>query len=213
MDNEQDTEKLIDELAGELKPVKRVLNPLIYISPWIVIALAYLAGVIHFLGVRMDIEEKLAQSEFLFEFGLSSAISLFAAYAAGFLAIPDMREKKWLLTVPTTLFGVFMFWILTKAIADGFTVPGFHWHHCFSDALLMAFVPIATLSLLIRKGATTKPGWMAFMSILAVGGMGWMAMRISCMDDDIGHTMIHHFMPFVLIAVLLGVLARRLYRW
>lgn len=213
MSDKKDTNTLIDDLAGDLQPVKTVLNPFVYISPWIVLAIAYLAGVVHFLGVRMDFKNKIHEPAFMFEFGLAGLIAVFAAYAAGWLAIPDMRDKKWLLTVPTTMFGVFMFWIICEIIGEGFLVLEVSWHHCFSDALLMAFVPIMTLSLLVRKGATTRPGWMAFMSVLSVSAMGWITLRITCMADDIGHTMLFHFLPFVLVAAVIGTLARRLYRW
>ncbi len=213
MADEKDIEALIDDLSGELKPVELLAHPFLRVTPWIIIAFAYLAGVIHFLGLRMDLGDKLHEAPFVFELGLAGFIAVTGAYCAGWLSIPDSRGQKWLVIIPSTMFAVFMFWIACKTASEGFLLPEMHWHHCFSDALLMGFVPIATLSMLVRRGATTNPGWLAFMSILSVGALGWLALRITCGDDSAGHTMIFHFLPFVLFAAMLGALARRLYRW
>ena len=211
---EQDNlNSLIDDLAEDLEPVKGVMNPLALITPWIIVVVAYIVGVVHFLGIRMDWREKMAEAPFLFEMGMAGLIAVSAAYVAGWLAIPDMREKKWLLAIPVTLFGAFLFWVGCLAFVNGLSPAEFSWHSCFSDALLMAFVPIASLSLLVRRGATTKPLWLAFMSILSVGAIGWMSLRLTCPADDITHTLLFHFMPFVLLAAVMGALARRLYRW
>ncbi len=213
MAEDKNMDALIDELSAELEPVSRFAHPFARISPWIIIAVAYISGVIHFLGIRMDIGKKLGEASFLFEMGLTGLIAIFAAYVSGWLTIPDMREQRWMLAVPTSLFAVFMLFIGAHVVAEGITMPAISWHHCFSDALLMGVVPIAMLSVLVRRGATTRPLWLAFMSTLSVGAMGWAAMRITCPSDMIGHTMMFHFLPFILFAVLLGVLARRLYRW
>ena len=58
-------ERNVDELSGGLKPVGRVVNPFLYISPWIIVVMAYLAGVVHFLGLRMDLKQKLQEAQSL----------------------------------------------------------------------------------------------------------------------------------------------------
>ncbi len=212
-DKDTDLDSLIGELTEELTPVKRVWRPALYITPWFVLTLAYLAGVIHFLGLRMDLMEQMQQAPFLFEVGLALGIAVTAAYTAGWLAVPDMQQKRWMLAVPTTLFGVFLLWVLCDICVKGVTFGHIHWHHCFSDALLMGFVPVATLCLLVRRGATTQPGWMTFMSVLAVGALGWVSLRFTCMADGPSHILVFHFLPFIFMAAVLGILARRIYRW
>ena len=54
---------------------------------------------------------------------------------------------------------------------------------------------------------------MAFMCVLSVGALGWIALRLTCGAANTGHTLLFHFLPFVAMAALLGALARRLYRW
>ena len=212
-DEEKNIDSLIDDLSEDLKPVRKLWHPFLMISPWLIICMAYLAGVIHFLGIRMDIEEQLSDLAFVFEMSLVVTIALSAGYTAGWLAIPDMRGQKWMLSVSSTLFGVFLLWNISHIITSGMLIPEIHWHHCFSDAMLMGFVPVAVLSILVRKGTTTRPGWMAFMSSLSIGAMGWGAMRITCGAEHTGHLLLYHFFPYILIAVILGVLARKIYNW
>ncbi len=210
---EHNIDQLIDTLADDLKPRGHLLHPFLRVSPWLVIALCYLVGVVHFLGLRMDWHEKLAETTFVFELALTGLIAAFAGYSAGWLAVPDMREQRWLLSVPTTLFGVFLLLKLSEIFVAGFHIPALTWHFCFSDALLMGIVPVALLLMLVRRGATTRPYWLAFMSVLSVSALGWGALRLTCSADNSGHTLFFHFMPFILMAALFGSLARRLYRW
>lgn len=213
MNDRKDTESLIDELSGRLTPVKPAPHPVQVISPWVIIAVAYLAGVVHFLGVRMDIADRLGEGAFLFEMVLTGAIAVSAAYCAGWMAIPDMRGQSWMMAVPVTLFGVFLLWTVCQMAESGLSIRDVSWHHCFSDAMLMGFVPIATLVMLVKRGATTRPCALAFMSVLSASALGWGALRITCMSESAGHILMLHFLPFVLAAALMGALARRLFRW
>lgn len=210
---QESTEEFIERLSEDLKPVKHIFSPVWTVTPWLIVVLGYLAGVVHFLGLRMDWEEKLAAPEFLFELSLTFSIAVSAGYCAGWMAVPDMREKNWMQAVPLTLFGAFLLYMLCHIVPEGMSVPHLQWHHCFSDAILMAFVPIAALSILVKQGATTRPRMLSLMSVLAVGALGWGALRLTCMQDDVAHTLFYHFIPFIIFAVLVGVLARRLYRW
>lgn len=207
------TEELIADLSADLRPVKCVLRPAARITPWLVIVGAYMVGVVHFLGLRMDWRDKLHDKTFDYEMILACVLCVFSAYAAGWLTVPDMRGRQWILSVPVTLLGAFMLLIVCQAVSEGAAFPALSWHHCFSDALLMGFVPIASLSVLVQGGATTRPLWMAGMSVLAVGAAGWIAQRMTCPADTVGHTMLFHFLPLVLLACVIGALARRLYRW
>lgn len=206
-------EGLIDSLSSELEPVKTMSHPALRVLPWAIIALAYLAGTVHFLGVRVDIGEKLQETLFLFEMVLTFGIGITSAYVAGWLSVPDMGSRLWLLAIPSTLFAAFIALIGCTLIRNGFDMPYIDWHHCFSDSLLMGFVPVTLLLILVKRGATTKPYWMSFMCVLSAGSLAWMAMRITCTSDRIGHNMIFHFLPFIVLAIVFSALARKLYRW
>lgn len=210
------TDSLIDSLTDDLKPVKRLLHPYARILPWIFVAIVYLAGIANFLGIRMDIMDKLHEAPFLFEMVLASLIAITGAYAAGLSTIPDMRSQQWFMAVPATQAGIFLIFVICTLIAEGtdhHSLPRLAMHHCFSDGLLIAFVPIIMLILLVKRGATTHPNLSSFMSILSVGALGWMTLRLTCGSDNLGHMFLHHFGPYLLLGIILGLLARRLYRW
>lgn len=210
---EQGIDNLIDSLSDDLKPVNKLAHPALRVLPWVLIALVYMAGVLHFLGIRMDISEKLGETLFLYEMLLTLGIGLTSAYAAGWLSVPDMGERPWLLAIPTALFAAFATLIGCTIICNGLDTPKIDWHHCFSDTLLMGFIPMVLLLILVRKGATTKPYWMSFMCVLSSGSLAWAAIRMSCMSDRIGHNMIFHFLPFIVLALVFSALARKIYRW
>jgi hypothetical protein len=206
-------ESLISELSDQPPMVKRVFKPAALVLPWLIIVAAYLAGVIQFLGLRMDIDTVFYQPLFQFELALLGTIALTASYCAASLSIPDMGGRRWILAIPAMLLAVFvglMGWYFT---GEDFHMPVHAWHHCFSAALLMCFVPIAVLLLLVRKGNTTRPYMMAAMTLLSVSALAWGGMRLSCASGDIGHIFFFHFMPLIILAIIISALARRLYRW
>lgn len=212
--SEATLEKLTETLTGDLEPVKPLRHPAIRLLPWLALILAYVVADSFFLVLRADLSEKLAQSVFLFEIGLSLLLAVSAALTAAYLSVPDMRGMRWLTAVPLSLFAVFLLFLSTQIYSTDLAM--FHsvgWHDCFSDSLIMGAAPVALMVFMTRGGTTTRPFLSALMNILAVGGLGWLAMRLVCEADNVAHVAAHHFMPFVVLGTLLGLLARRLYKW
>ncbi len=207
------TETLIDNLTEELKPRKKLAHPLARALPWMMVAMAYVAGIVNYLGVRPDFAAMLQDSIFLMDTGLMAAVSISAALSAAWLCVPDMRGVKWLVAVPFTLLATFFAWCAIVSHVDGFSMPDMHWDHCFNDAMMMGFLPAAAIMFLTLRGATTKPLTMSLMSVLSVAGLGYVGLRFTCMMDTIGHAGMYHLLPFVVFGALLGAAARFVYRW
>ena len=208
-------DNLVNELGERLEPVKPLSHPVLRLLPFFAGVLAYVGAVVAVLGVRGDIAAKLHEGAFLFESGLVLSLSVVAAMAASWLTIPDLRGQKWLLAVPFSLFAVFMFWIGAAAYDEGTHIPDdLYWHSCVTKDLLVGILPAVVMVFFSRAGGTTThPLLSAAMNILFVGGAGWLALRVVCPNDTIAHTFFYHFMPFIFIGAVLGMLARRLYRW
>jgi hypothetical protein len=214
-DKAMDMDSLIDDLTDDLKSVKKFPHPLMGMLPYVIISVIYVAVMSYFIGLRHDLAPKSHDTMFIFEIGLVLAISVSAAFATGWLAIPDMRGQRMVLVPPILLFTVYLFWMAVQAFTDGFEIPtkiGWH-HHDIDHALLMGALPVAAIVFFSRNGATTRPYMMSFMNVLFVGFIGWAGLRFTCPVDATGHTFIYHFMPFLLLGVVAGGLARRLYRW
>ena len=212
--NNQSVEACIDNLAEDLRPVRRFRHPFLRALPWIFVAFLYVTAVVQYLGVRPDLmSTRISDPAFLFEAGMMLAISLSAALAALWLCVPDMRGRAWLPVVPLTLLSGFVFWCVVRAQTEGFAMPEIHWDHCFQDAALMGFLPAVVLVFMTAKGATTRPLTMAFMTVLAVGALGYVGLRFTCMLDTVAHAGLYHIFPFAVFGGVLGFAARRLYRW
>ena len=204
---------IAEELVAGLEPVRPLAHPLIRVLPWLGAAIVYVVALTGYFGLRSDLAVILQSTAFLFETGLAISLAVSAALAASWLAVPDMRGKGWVVVPPLTLFAVFVFWNVMRAYAEGFHIPHEAWNFCSSHALAFGALPVAGLILLSRQGATVKPHLTGFMSILAVGAMGWLALRYVCASEDAGHIFMYHFAPYIIAGGSLGALARRLYRW
>lgn len=203
----------IDNLADGLAPCRKLAHPLRRAIPWAVLAMVYTAGAAHFIGLRPDLAQKFADPVFLFEAGLMLAVSLSAFLASCWLCVPDMRGAKWIVATPVTMLAVFVFWSVLRLYAEGFEIPALHWDHCFQDGALMGLVPAAAVIFLGRAGATTRPYMMALMNVTAAGALGYVGLRFTCLMDTAGHSALYHLLPFVVLGALLGVAARRVFRW
>lgn len=204
---------LIGNLTEDLQPISPMAHPFYRLLPWAALSFGYVALVIGIIGIRGDIGTKANDPLFLYEIILALATALSAACASAWLCVPDMRGAKWLLAVPFSLFAVFVGWLATRIIGEPFVMPAIDLHHCLGEAFLMIFVPVTGLILLSRKGATTRPVMMGALNAIAVGGLGFAGLRLICPVDNMGHICIYHVMPFLLLGLIIGLAARRLYRW
>ncbi len=217
----QTTQSLIKELTEDLTQVKRLAHPLLRTLPWFVVASAYLYGVGRYLGVRPDYMEQLTSSSaFAFENILAFALMVSAVLSASWLCIPDMREKKWMPSVTFSLAGVFLLWSAVRWFTEGMHMDGFFIAqffndigHCFVDGLLLGFIPAVFILFITMRGKTTQPVMLGAMSLLSVTAFGYIGLRMICSLDTVGHSALYHLVPFVMAGGLLGLLARRIYKW
>ncbi|MCB1530230.1 MAG: DUF1109 family protein [Rhodospirillales bacterium] len=213
MTSEKRLEDLIDGLSGDLNPVRPLAHPLWRAGVCFVLTAAYLAATVYGLHPRMDWMDKFHELNFLFEMSLAGAVWISALLCAGWLCVPDMRGQEWMKAVPVTLTGIFVLWSVLRGVMDGVSIFPLHWDHCFENGFLMGMVPLALVAFFSRGGTTTHPYWLALMNTLAVGSAGWMGLRLTCSMDDVGHGFLYHFVPFLVLGSLIGVFARRLFRW
>lgn len=212
-DNQNRLDHVADVLSSQLEPVVRFAHPFIRILPWLVFALVYTYAAVQYIGVRPDIAVKLADPLFLFETAIGLAMSMSAAMTAAWLCVPDMRGQVWMVAFPALLGGVFLVWETIRSVTEGLALQAPHWDHCFEDALLFGTVPAAVLIFTTVRGATTRPFLMALMNVIAVAALAYVGLRFTCMLDTVGHSLIYHVFPFVVFGSVLGLAARRVFRW
>ncbi len=207
-------DKLIENLAGELEPVKRLRHPLLRIAPWIALTVLYILAVDYFyLEFRPDLSDKTSDPIFIFEISLALAAGLSAAIATAWLCVPDARGQSWIMAVPITLSLTFLSWSFIRGANEGLEPAHMHLNHCFHDGIVLIAIPAAVIMFLSRCGATTRPVLMGIMNAIAVGALGYIGLRLSCQMDNIAHGCFYHIAPFILAGGVVGLLARRIYRW
>ena len=206
-------DSLIDKLSDDLKPVQRTWNPFCCSSLWVFVTSGVIAAAVSYFGMRHDIMQRLGETEFLFEMILVVAMGLSAMVCTFFMRIPDMRGAGWLIPIPLTLLAMFSTFLLVRVITADMPMPEFHFHHCMAYGLLIAIAPGIFMFLMVMKGCTTRPYTMALMNGLALASVAYLTLRLTCPGDNIGHVLYTHIFPFILVGIIFGFLARRLYRW
>ncbi len=205
---------LIGSLSEELEPVKPMPHPLARMFPLILVSFTYVLAVIALLGIRDDWMIKMFHDiQFLFEFVLALSVSASAGLALGWLSVPDMRGQKWIVAIPFTLTAVFLFWAVLRMAFEVDDHFHFHLNHCTLDGIFMLILPIGVLTFFSRQGATTHPQLSAFMTVLSFSGLGWAGLRLTCGMDSFSHAFLMHFVPFIVIGIIFGIFARKIFRW
>ncbi|MEM6781548.1 MAG: NrsF family protein [Pseudomonadota bacterium] len=205
---------LIDNLSDELEPVQPMAHPFARMAPLIGVSLIYMIAVIAMIGPREDwVPAMFGNMMYFFEFSLSLSIFVSAALALGWLAIPDMAGRVWIKAVPVTLTGVFLVWAVMRMVFEADMEFNFQLSQCNLNGLFLIVLPVAVLTMSLRKGATTQPGWSAFMTILSFSGLGWAGLRFTCGADSFMHSFLIHFIPFVVLGIVFGLFAKRIFRW
>ena len=205
-------EPLIDNLCNDLKPKRPLWHPSCCMGTWVIAALIVVGMVIVALGLRPDIKQVLGSADFMFEMALMFIVAVSALCATFWLRIPDMRGQGWILPVPSRVFGIYCVWAVIGAIESA-RMPPMDIHHCMIEGIYITAVPAVLMFLTVTKGCTTRPIMMAVMNGLAMTAIGYIALRLTCMSDDLGHIIFTHLMPFFIIGGVIGLLARRIYKW
>jgi len=204
---------LVNALSEDLKPIEKARHPLVYTLPWLIITAIFAFIAVKHIGVRHDAIEKLHDSVFLFEITVVAALALSATIASAYLMAPDMRGKKWLIPVTLTISFVFAMWNFIKSYTEGFQSPQLRFDHCMQEGMFMALIPMMALIFFVRSGATTKPIIMGAMNLLAGASVAYIGLRFTCVMDTVGHVLILHLTPYIVLGGVIGLIARRLYKW
>lgn len=206
-------DQTIQALCGDLKPVKCV-NPLWRALLWILLVVTYTSAVALTIGLRENIADAMNREDFIFELLLSFGIGISASLMTFWLSIPDCDRYKKYLAVPLTLLAVQFVWMLDRLYFEGMGDVRDNWlSHCWMNTALHTTLPAIAVILLVRRGATVMPGFLAVFAVLAVSEFGWIGMRLVCPRDNVGEAYFLNFMPYVVIGVVAGLVSRKIFRW
>jgi hypothetical protein len=209
----ENLDSLIGSLAQDLKPVKPLPHPLVRIIPLVLFSLLYISAIITYVGFRVDLGLKLQDSIYLFEIGFVSLVALNAVLVSALLGVPDARGAGWFVFSPLVMAGAFVLWSVGRGLLEGFYMPHFHWDACLTEIVAMSVIPALGLGVMTYYSNTTRPRLLAVVHTITVAAIGYVGLRLTCPVDTVGHTAVHHLIPFMILGTVLGFTARRVYKW
>lgn len=210
------TPELIEALAANAAPVRRLRAPIARAALWLAFALLIvgLLGLSH--GVRPDLAERMRHATFVLGLTGSVLTGIFAAVAAFLLSLPD-RSRSWiLLPVPTlvlwlsaTGYGCFTNWVAIgpEGVRLGETA------RCFATLVLTSAPLWLAALVMLRHAALVRPRLVASLAGLAVGGLSATALTLFHDLSATAMVLLWNIGVAALAVGFGGALGRRMFSW
>lgn len=165
------TPDLINALAANAAPVRRLRPPLVRATVWLTIVafILVLIGISH--GVRPDLARKVQDLIFVIGAVAAAATGVLAAIAAFLVSLPD-RSRLWLL-LPAPTLGVWLSTVGYGCVTAwvGLGPQGVRLQdvaECFATLVLVSVPTSTAILLMLRHAAPLRPRSVAVMGSLAV---------------------------------------------
>jgi hypothetical protein len=211
-----DTDRLVEQLVAEVRPVRRLLAPAQRAALWTAVAaVCVLIGVLHF-GVRRDIATAWFTTGFLLRVGLLLATMWLAVVTAFRLSVPGRETGAWSRWWPIVGLGALMAVAAAELVAGalfgqaGSPLRGWT---CMRKIAFVGAVPAAMAVLLIQRAAALEPRWTALLGVLAAGAAGGLTSELACPINAPMHIFLWHALPVALSAGLGAVAGSLLLGW
>jgi hypothetical protein len=210
------TDQLIDRLVADVKPVRRLLDPLRRAALWGAVALVCVAlGVLHF-GVRRDIASAWRETAFLLRVALLASTMWLAVLTSFRLAVPGRETRAWSRWWPIIGLGALVALasaeLMASAIFGDMGSPLRAWT-CVRKVAFVGTVPAILAVVLIQKAEAVEPKWTALLGVLAAGAAGALTSELACPIRAPMHIMLWHVLPVALSAGLGALVGSALLAW
>jgi hypothetical protein len=211
------TDEFIQQLAGEITPVRPLGRPRRRVAGWLVIALASLAVVMMLMGVRRELGDAADRADFVFEAALLLLTAISASLGALLVSVPGAERSAWTRWAPVVFGAACVTWAageLVFAAATGAPTGRltFAWH-CVFKTTSVAAVPGIALFAMVRRGAPLSGAWAGLLAVLATVAVGVLGANIICPNDRPLHMLLWHVAPLVVFAAGGAALGRWLLAW
>ncbi|MDE2472189.1 MAG: DUF1109 domain-containing protein [Bradyrhizobium sp.] len=175
------TPDLIDLLAANLTPVRRLRPPMARAATWLALAGAIVALLAIAQGLRPDIATVLRQSGFVMSLGGAVLTGVSATIAAFMLSLPD-RSRLWIV-LPAPPLALWLSSVGYQCLTNWVSVqPGGitlgETARCFATLVLTSLPLSLALLLMLRYAAALRPTSVVFAGSLAVAAMTAVALSL-----------------------------------
>jgi hypothetical protein len=211
-----DTDALIDRLAGDAVPVRRVDPVWKRVALWFCLGIPPLLIILLFHGFAIDLSAMMGDRLLMIEQAAALLTALAAAGAAFSSVIPGAsRRWLWLPALPLAV------WLLAlgKGCLDDWLQfgpeglalrPDFE---CLGPMLLMAVVPTGAMLVMLRRGAPLAPRATLFLGALATAAVVAFGLRFFHIGDASIMVLTWHMGLAAVLTVGAGLAGPRVLGW
>jgi len=211
-----DTDKLIEQLAADAAPVKRLRPPGKRLALWLALSVPYIALVAYVHGLVVDMPALGADPRFLIEEAAALATAIAAGYAAFSTLVPGRsRSVMWLPLIPLSV------WLISigKGCIDDWIRSGpqglelhIDWM-CMPPMAWVGIVPVIAMVVMLRRGAPLMPRVTVALGGLAIGALANAGLQLFHLADISIMVLVWHFGTTVLLTALAGWVGPGIFRW
>jgi hypothetical protein len=205
------TSDLIDVLAADARPVRRLRPPPVRAALWLAMAALVFGALAVGLGVREDLAQQLQRPSFVVGIAASLLTGVLAAIAAFMADLPD-RSRRWV-WLPVPALVVWIASVGYACLTDWVSVGpgGFQLGEtarCFATVMLACLPLSLGMFLMLRRGSPLLPTTVAIVGSLAVAALCASALSLIHSLDATVMILVWNLGAAALIVVVGGVLGR-----
>lgn len=210
------TEKLIERLAGQSKPVQRMSHPARRTVIWSMAAIAYGAVVAMTMGLRPDIWQRLDETRFVVELAaalLTSMMAAAAAFCAGCPGRPLIERfaplpflALWLASLGQSCWQD---WIEFGDAGLRITPDPV----CLPIIAAVSIVPGALMLVMLRAAAPVAPVTTVALGTLAAAALSAAVLRLTHLPDASIMVLVWQVGSVAFLTLLGALFGRRLLPW
>jgi hypothetical protein len=173
-----DTDRVIAQLVQDVRPVRRLSDPLLRAAAWLAVGLAAVSLSVWVMGPRPDLGAKLHDVRYLVEQAAALLTAFTAALAAFAIIIPG-RSRYWIALpmAPLSLWLGSVGWGCVSDWRRGATLFESDWS-CFPAIAMVGAIPAVAIALMLRRGAPLLPHLAVALGALAAAALGDFGLRL-----------------------------------
>ena len=211
-----DTTRLIQQLAGNVQPVRPLRRPWMRTVAWLAVSIPYVAIIVLVLTPRHDLILKLRETRYIVEQIAALAAGMGAAAAAFASTVPGYNRKFLILSLLPSIgwlgtlgHGCIRDWL--QFGIGGLTIEP-DWM-CLPAIALIGALPAITISVMLRRGAPLTPHLTSALAGLAAAGLGSFGLRCTESHDAGIMVLVWQVGSVVLLSALAASAGRNLLNW
>jgi hypothetical protein len=208
------TEELIDLLAANARPVRRLRPPVLRCALWLAFATIIVAmlGLSH--GVRLDLGQRFQDPLFALRVAAALVTGILAAISSFLISLPDRSEGWLLLPLPgvAVWFSTIGYGCLTNWVSLG--RGGVHLGEaasCFATLILISTPLSLAMFLMMRQAGPLRPALVTLSGALAVAAMTATALSLFHQLDATVLVLLWNLGTAALFTGLAGMFGEKLY--